>query len=164
MKLKKLKISESLFLLVVGLTLGLVFTFGMQRWNAPISRDEAIFATATIRSIEEQYGRRHHLKEVRVEFHDYAPLSIDGSCLDSELMEALRQMPPGTVAEMCIHPETNVILEMCVNNISLMDFDRTVETLAEEATCFMYLGIFCFVIALTGLISLLGYLFRRFIL
>lgn len=154
MKSKRRSIPEALFLLVAGLVLGIVFTFGVQHWNAPISRDEAIASTATIRSIEEQYGRRHHLKEIRMEFEDHASLSIDGSCVDSELVEMLHQLPGGTVVEMRIHPESDTILEMLSNGIILMDFDRTVETLGNETTGFMYLGIFCFAVALWGLINL----------
>lgn len=161
MKSKKRSIPESLFLLVAGLVMGIVFTFGMQRWNAPISRNEAIKSTAAIRSIEADYGRRHHLKEIRIEFQDHE-LTIDGSCADSELLESLRQLPSGTVVSLSIHPESNTILEMHTNDISLMDFERTVQMLNNEAAGFMYLGIFCFAVALLGLIHLLRQLFHRF--
>ena len=164
MKSKRLTNPESLFLLVAGLVMGIVFTFGMQRWNAPISRNEAIESIAAIRSIEAQYGRRHHLKEIRIEFQDHDPLTIDGSCADSELLESLRQLPSGTVVSLSIHPESNTILEMHTNDISLMDFERTVQMLNNEAAGFMYLGIFCFAVALLGLIHLLRQLFHRFTL
>jgi len=154
MKSKKRPMPESLFLLVAGLALGIVFTFGMQRWNAPISRGEAIEATAAIRSIEAQYGQRHHLKEIRIEFEDHDPLTIDGSCVDSELLELLHQLPGGTVIEMSIHPGSDVILEMQASNVSLLEFDQSIERLRSEASGFMYLGMFCFAVALFGLINL----------
>ncbi|MBQ4620578.1 MAG: hypothetical protein IJB25_11985 [Clostridia bacterium] len=157
MKSAKCSMTESLFLLVAGLVLGILFTFGMPRWNAPISRDEAIKTTAAIRSVEAQYGRRHHLKEIRIEFQDHDPLTIDGSCADSELLELLHQLPGGTVIEMSIHPESDVILEMYANGAVLMDFDRTVEILGNEVTGFVYLGLFCFAVGFWGLINL-----RRF--
>lgn len=154
MKSKKRSMPESLFLLVAGLVLGIVFTFGMQRWNVSISRNEAIEATAAIRSIEEQYGRRHHLKEIRIEFQDHDPLTIDGSCADSELLEMLRQLPDGTVAEMSIHPKSDTILEMRASDITLLEFDESIERLNKETSGFTYLGIFCFAVALFGLVGL----------
>lgn len=154
MKSKRRPIPESLFLLIAGLGLGIVFTFGIQRWNAPISRGEAIEATAAIRSIEAQYGRRHHLKEIRIEFEDHDPLTIDGSCVDSELLELLRQLPGGTVVEMSIHPESDLILEMQASNISFLEFEQSIERLRSESSAFMYLGMFCFAVALFGLINL----------
>jgi len=99
---------------------------------------------------------------IRIEFQDHDPLTIDGSCADSELLESLRQLPSGTVVSLSIHPESNTILEMHANDISLMDFERTVQMLNNEAAGFMYLGIFCFAVALLGLIHLLAQLFHRF--
>ena len=154
MKSKRLTNPESLFLLAAGLVMGIVFTFGMQRWNAPISRDEAIEATAAIRSVEAQYGRRRHLKEIRIEFEDHDPLTIDGSCADSELLEKLHRLPGGTVVEMSIHPGSDVILEMQASNVSLLEFDQSIERLRSESSGFMYLGMFCFAVALFGLINL----------
>jgi len=154
MKSAKCSMTESLFLLVAGLVLGILFTFGMPRWNAPISRDEAIKTTAAIRSVEAQYGRRHHLKEIRIEFQDHDPLMIDGSCADSELLEKLHWLPHGTVVKMSIHPETDTILEMQASNISLLEFDQSIERLRSESSAFMYLGMFCFAAALFGLIGL----------
>lgn len=153
-KFKRRSIPASVFLLVAGLVLGIVFIFGIQRWNAPISRNEAVEATAAIRSVEAQYGRRHHLKEIRIEFQDHDPLMIDGSCADSELLEKLHRLPHGTVVKMSIHPESDTILEMQASNISLLEFDQSIERLRSESSAFMYLGMFCFAAALFGLIGL----------
>lgn len=158
-KPKRLTVWESIFLITAGLILGIAFTFGMPYWSGPVSRDEAIPATATIQSIEEQYGQRHHLKEVRVEFQDRDPLYIDGSCARSDLLEALRQISTGTAVSLRIHPNSNTILDMQVDGISLMDFEQSVKTLNTETTGFMYVGIFCFLTALVGLVNL--YLQRK---
>ena len=42
---KKATKGEAVFLLVAGLIIGTVFTFGVRYWNAPITEDEAQLVT-----------------------------------------------------------------------------------------------------------------------
>lgn len=56
---KSISKGEAWFLLIAGLIMGTVFSFGMQYWNAPIAREEAIHTTAVFSSYKEQLNRGH---------------------------------------------------------------------------------------------------------
>ena len=60
MKSKKaITTMDAWFLLIAGLFLGTVFTFGMQYWNAPVARDDAIPATVVFSSYTERRSDGH---------------------------------------------------------------------------------------------------------
>ena len=66
---------DAWFLLIAGLIMGTVFTFGMQYWNAPISQEEAICTTAVYTSYTEQL-ERGHVKEMIVRFEDQLTVRV----------------------------------------------------------------------------------------
>ena len=148
-KSKKMTKSEAFFMLIAGLIMGTVFTFGMKYWNGPITQDEAQQVTATFSSAKET-TRRGHVQEIIVCFDDHEQLYIDGVCIDSELRDSISEIMPGTVIAMIVHPNSNTILAMEVGTTRLLEFHDSVQKLTSEASGFMYLGIFCYIMALMG--------------
>ena len=146
---KKMTKTEAIFLLIAGLIMGTVFTFGMKYWNAPIAQNEAHQVTAIFASAKETM-RRGHVQEIIIRFDDHEQLYIDGVCIDNELCDLVSEITPGTVIEMMIHPNSNTILEMEVGTTKLLEFHDSVQKLTSEASGFMYLGIFCYIVALMG--------------
>ncbi len=152
---KKMTKAEAIFLLIAGLILGTVFTFGMQYWNAPIAKDEARQVTA-IFSSHEEVKRKGNVKEMILRFEDHEQLCIDGVCIDDELCAAIRRIEPGSLVEMTVHSNSNTILEMKVGAEKLLVFEDTVQKLSFEASGFMYIGIFCYILAVIGLFNLVS--------
>ena len=140
---------EAIFLLIAGLIMGTVFTFGMKYWNAPITQDEAQQVTAIFSSVKEKL-RRGHVQEIIVRFENHKQLYIDGRCIDSRLCDAISEIVPGTVIEMMVHPNSNIILEMKVGTTKILQFQDSVRRLSSEVSGFMYLGFFCYLMALMG--------------
>ena len=99
---------DAWFLLIAGLIMGTVFTFGMQYWNAPISQEEAICTTAVYTSYTEQL-ERGHVKEMIVRFEDHEQLYIDGACINEELRDRIHNLEPGTELSLIVHPNSNTL-------------------------------------------------------
>ena len=96
---------EAWFLLIAGLFLGTVFTFGMQYRNAPVARDDAIHATVVFSSYTERRSNGH-VKEIIVRFEDYEQLYIDGSCINEQVWNGLDTIAPGMKVDLLIHPNS----------------------------------------------------------
>lgn len=151
---KSMAKGDAWFLLIAGLIMGTVFTFGMQYWNAPISQEEAICTTAVYTSYTEQL-KRGHVKEMIVRFEDHEELYIDGVCINEELRDRIHNLEPGTELSLIVHPNSNTIMELQIGNSVLLEFQNSYEKMASEATGFVGLGLFCYVLSACGLISLL---------
>ena len=145
---------EAWFLLIAGLIMGTVFTFGMQYWNAPVTKEESIHTTAIYESYATQ-RERGRVKEIIVRFKDHEQLYIDGVCINDMLLDSIDSFVPGIELSMIVHPNSNTIMELHADNQVLLEFQNTSEKLTGEATGFMGLGLFCYVLSVCGLISLL---------
>ena len=144
---------EAWFLLIAGLFLGTVFTFGMQYWNAPVARGDAIHATVVFSSYTES-RRDGHVKEIIVRFEDHEQLYIDGSCINEQVRNGLDTIAPGMKVDLLIHPNSNTILDFRMGNSVVLEFENTSEKLASEATGFGGLGLFLYILAAYGLFNL----------
>ena len=145
---------EAWFLLIAGFIMGTVFTFGMQYWSAPVTKEESIHATAIYESYATQ-REQGRVKEIIIRFKDHEQLYIDGACINDRLLNSIDSLVPGTELSMIVHPNSNTILELHADNQVLLEFQNTSEKLTGEATGFMGLGLFCYVLSACGLISLL---------
>ena len=146
---------EAWFLLIIGLFMGTIFTFGMQFWNAPITEQDAVTDIAIFASYDIRHGRSGSTKEIIVRFEDCDQLYIDGVCASSTLINQLEAIRPGDEVRLAIHPDSNKILEMLHGNQTLLEFDQTTKMLTNEATGFGVLGILCYVAALIALVQLM---------
>ena len=148
--------SVAWFLLVVGVVLGTVFTFGMRYWNSSVTKDKAIFTEAEFSSYEIIYGRRHStVKEVKLIFNDREPLFIDGACCNQEVLDKLDTVISGTELQMYLHPNGGELLDIRNNGISILRFDDAVDAVSSEASAFFILGVFMYLIAAAALIKLI---------
>ena len=143
------------FLLIAGLILGTVFTVGMPHWNAPITREDAISATAVYQSYEEARGRNGRIKEIVIRFADHSQLYIDGECITGELRDSIRCLAPGAVLSLTVHPNSGTIMELQAGDSVLLEFQNTSKKLTREAAGFVVLGLLCYGMSAYGLITLL---------
>lgn len=150
---KSMTKGEAWFLMIAGMIMGTVFTFGMQYWNAPVTQEKAIHTTAIYESYATQ-REQGRVKEIIVRFEDHEQLYIDGVCINDKLLNSIDNLAPGLELSMIVHPNSNTIMELYADNQVLLEFQKTSEKLAGEATGFMGLGLFCYVLSACGLINL----------
>lgn len=155
---KKLQLDkfQCILLLIIGLLLGTVFTFGMGYWNAAVTPEDSIPVTATYARYDIDYdfsrigASRRSINEVDLYFADHEKLSIDGSCVTDELLAALTALRSGTSLDMLIHPNGDAILSIHVDSESLLTFEDTMKHLSFERWGFLVLGLFCYLGAGVG--------------
>lgn len=145
---------EAWILLIAGLLMGTVFTFGVQHWNRPVTREEAVSVTAVYASFGEQKNRGH-VTEIILRFDDHDQLYIDGSCINEDLRNRIHALTPGTELSLLVHPNSSTILELKAGNAVLLDFTRASERLAGEAKSFLWMGLVLYTLAACGLARLL---------
>ena len=146
---------EAWFLLIIGLFMGTIFTFGMQFWNSSIDEEDAIMDTAIFASYDVRHGKSGSTKEIIVRFEDREQLYIDGVCVTDALINQLKAVKHGDELMLTIHPNSNTILELQYGNKLLLEFDQTTKKLMNEATGFTGLGILCYLAAIAGLLRIL---------
>lgn len=151
-----MSMGEAWFLLIVGLLMGTIFTFGMQFWNAPIAEQDAVTDIAIFASYDIRHGRSGSTKEIVVRFEDRDQLYIDGVCVTDALINQLKAIQQGDEVMLTIHPNSNTILELQYGNKLLLEFDQTTKKLTNEATGFTGLGILCYLAAIAGLLCILN--------
>ena len=142
------------FLVVAGILLGTVFSFGMHYWESSVSKEDALFVEATFSSYEGIY-KRGDLKEIKMIFQDRKQLFIDGTCCSQSVQDKLESLKPGSVLQMYVHPHSSTLLEIKSDNNSILLFEESIEKLSSEVSVFLFLGIFMYACAVYGIIKLL---------
>ena len=162
---RPMPLGVAILLLAIGLMLGSVFTFGMSYWNAPISREDAIPVTATLAAYHEPtlHDPPHRKDEVSftLSFTDYPQRLYIDSRYGKAVMDAVKAIPAGTELTMLVHPNSDTILELKHERGTILSFAEAQKDLAGENTGFLYLGGFCYFLALCGGYGLVSHLLRK---
>ena len=151
---QKMSKYEAIFLLIAGSLLGTVFVFGMAYWNAPIEQKDTPQIVANFLSYNERFDRRYHSKGIDVFFSDHEQLYIDGSCVNTNLREALNSLPKNTTVHLFIHPNSSTIMEMRIGARVILSFQEVQQKLSFEKDGFLALGFLCYLAAICGLLNL----------
>ena len=153
MRKKLIPLSHAIVLFLVGAFIGSVFIFGVQYWNASVTREEC-------RTVETQfvsYRERHQpkrpirVKEIAINCANSETYYIDGVSVNTELRNALSAMAENEDIVLLIHPKTNTIVEFFNKVDEILSFDETAKNLDTEKNGFFYLGLFMYVCSLCGL-------------
>ena len=140
-------------LLIVGILLGSVFTFGMQYWNAEVTRESCIFVETQFISYDEirQPKRPVKIKEIAIDCANDERYFIDGVSINTELRNALSALSEQEKIRLLIHPNSNIIVEFSTEDGNILAFNETISKLGGEATGFLFLGFFMYFCSLVGL-------------
>lgn len=162
MKLRPMPLSMAIFLLIAGIIMGSIFIFGVQHWNAEISREECSTVQTKFVSYEVLHQRRkpHKIHEYAVDCANNERYFIDGECINKDLENALNRLVEDAHITLLIHPNQNTIVEFTTPYSTILAFDDTMEKLGTERTGFLILGIFLYVCALLGLYFILYHVIR----
>ena len=165
MKFRPMPFGLAVFLLIAGIVLGSIFTFGMQHWNAEVSQEDCKEIQTRFASYEEIYQRRKHHKtskiaEYAIDCVDGERYFIDGACIDENLENALKRLVADAPITMLIHPNSKTIVEFTTSYSTILAFDDTIAKLGLETTEFLILGIFLYLCALAGLYYIFYHIIR----
>ena len=143
----------AIFLLIVGLFLGSVFTFGMQYWNANVTREECTVIDTEFVSYKEIHKpkRPMEIQEIAVDCANGERYFIDGVSVNTDLQESLSELSQQQGIHLLIHPNSNTIVELSTENGTILTFDETIRKLGGEAIGFLFLGLFMYFCSLVGL-------------
>lgn len=146
-------LSWAIFLLVAGIVLGSVFTFGVRHWNSTVDREDCTLIETRFLSYDEirRLHRPMSIKEIAIDCANDQRYFIDGVSINQELRDALASLSAHEKIVLLIHPNSNTIVEFTAKNTTLLEFETTIVKLADEGTGFLFLGIFMFFGALVGL-------------
>jgi hypothetical protein len=144
-------LSQSLVLLVVGLLLGTVFTFGQQYWNKTVTKEECTYIEAEFLDYKE-IKQRSRVTQIAIDCIDGERYFIGQKLINTTLREALAEIENNDDITMLIHPTGGDILELTHNETELMSFDDSMEALGKNAKTFGYLGLFMYLASLMGLV------------
>ena len=149
----------AVIMLLIGILLGSVFTFGMQYWNAKTTRESCAVVKTQFLSYDE-IGHIN-IREIAVDCADGNRYFIDGVSINDELRENLSLLSENESITLLIHPNSNTIVEFSSSHGSLLIFDETINDLDGEATRFLFLGLFMYFCALVGLYYIVFHLVRK---
>ena len=153
MKRDPMPLGLAIFLLIAGLFLGSVFTFGMQYWNSEVTREDCTLIDTQFVSYKEirQPIRPMEIKEIAVDCVNNERYFIDGVSINSDLRNSLSELSKHQKIYILIHPNSNTIVEFSTENGTILTFNETIHKLEGEATGFLFLGLFMYFCSLVGL-------------
>ena len=150
-------------LLIVGVLLGSVFTFGMQYWNEEVTRESCTIVETRFLAYDEmrQPKRPIEIKEIAIDCADGERYFIDGASINTDLRNKLSLLCVQEIITLLIHPNSNTIVEFTSESGILLIFDETINKLGMEAKEFTFLGIFMYFCAAVGLYYIATYCIRK---
>ena len=89
------------------------------------------------------YYRRSALNDIDLNFR-HEVYTIDGSCTDHSLLEALQQIPMGTKMSLLLHPISRSVLQIEAEGEQYLAFSAAQEKLWRESLFFGVLGVFMY--------------------
>lgn len=145
---------RAIFLLLAGLFLGTIFTFGMRYWHAPVSREDCTQVNTEFVSYRER-TRRGSIQLIYIDCANGQRYELDGACISQPVLEGVENLQPQEPITLLIHPNSDTILEFSSESGTLMAFDNAAQRVAGDTLLFMVLGILMYAAALGGLYNLI---------
>lgn len=162
-KQKPAPIGQCVFVILIGLILGAVFTFGEQYWSAEVSRNDCNYVETRFLSYEELHKNRYSSRPrgFAIDCADGERYFIDRVSVNTELKNALSVLSEQEEISLLLHPNSDTILEFSCEHGNLLIFEDTLSKLRQDAQGFFYLGLFMYFCALVGLVELICSLRHR---
>ena len=150
------------FMLAVGILMGSVFTFGMNYWNARVTRESCKVINTQFLSHDEIWNHRTvRIKEIAIDCANGNRYFIDGVSIDTEFRNELSLLSENENITLLIHPNSNTIVEFTGKHGTLLRFDETIDKLDDESSGFLFLGIFMYFCAVVGLYYVVLHIIHR---
>ncbi|HAS37662.1 MAG TPA: hypothetical protein DCS04_03480 [Ruminococcaceae bacterium] len=140
--------------IITGLIVGTVFTFGMQYWNSPITKNEAMYTETVFFSYEEVY-KNGSINELIIHFENYDNLSIHNTCCSQQVIDGIHSLKQGDKLKIYYHPKSGNIMELLCNEKVILQFEDASQRLSRDRQGFTALGIFMYAAAVFGVVILI---------
>ena len=162
-KTEPMPFNIAIAILLIGILLGSIFTFGMQYWNAKTTREACTVVQTQFLSYDEIWHVNPTIDiiEIAVDCSDGNRYFIDGVSINDGVRNQLSLISKNESITLLIHPNSNTIVEFKSSHGSLFTFEDTINKLDGESTGFLFLGIFAYFCALIGLYYVVFHLVRR---
>ncbi len=148
------KKTQAWICIIIGLIVGTVFTFGMQYWTSPITKDEATYTEAIFSSYKERY-KYGKVNEIILHFENHDDLTVDNTCCSQEAVDKIHSLKEGAILKIYYHPNSNIIMEMTCNSNIIFQFDDSASMFSRNRQGFTALGIIMYLGAVYGVIMLI---------
>ena len=145
---------RAIFLLLAGLFLGTIFTFGMRYWHAPVSREDCTQVNTEFVSYRER-TRRGSIQIIYIDCANGQRYELDGACISQPVLDGVENLQPQETIPLLIHPNSDTIMEFSSESGTLMEFDDVAQRVAGDTLLFTVLGILMYAAALGGLYNLI---------
>lgn len=145
---------RAIFLLLAGLFLGTIFTFGMRYWHAPVSREDCTQVNTEFVSYRER-TRRGSIQLIYIDCANGQRYELDGACISQPVLDGVENLQPQETITLLIHPNSDTIMEFSSESGTLMEFDDVAQRVAGDTLLFTVLGILMYATALGGLYNLI---------
>ena len=150
MKKDPMPLGMAIALLVVGILLGSIFSFGMQYWNKEVTREECVKIQTQFLGYKEVL-RKGHINQIIIDCTNGERYFFDGGSVNSKLQNYLSKISPNEDITLLIHPNSDTIVEFSTSFETILIFSETIDKLGREATGFLFLGFFMYFCSLVGL-------------
>ena len=144
-------LGQSLVLLVLGLLMGTVFTFGVQYWNETVTKEECRYIETQFLDYKE-IKQRSRINQIAIDCADGERYFIDQVSINTRLREDLAELEKNDNITMLIHPKGGNIVELRHYGAELLSFEESMENLDKDAKTFSYLGLLMYLVSFLGLI------------
>lgn len=145
--------NQMIVLMIIGLIMGTVFTFGMSYWNEKVDRCECTQYNSTYDS-HKLIRERVDVKEIIINFSNEEVATIDSVSISDELINEIEKFDYNSKIFALCHPNSNTIMELVVNGKVLLDFDSTMNKLVIERNGFIFLGCIMYLFAFISIVNL----------
>lgn len=145
---------RAIFLLLAGLFLGTIFTFGMRYWHAPVSREDCTQVNTEFVSYRER-TRRGSIQIIYIDCANGQRYELDGACISQPVLDGVENLQPQEPITLLIHPNSDTIMEFSSESGTLMEFDDVAQRVAGDTLLFTVLGILMYAAAMGELYNLI---------
>lgn len=150
MRKNPMPFKTAVVLLVVGIFLGSIFSFGVQYWNEELTREECIKIQTQFVGYKES-RHRGRIQQIAIDCANGGRYFIDSVSVNSALQEQISKIAPNEDITLFVHPNSDTILEFSTRSDTILTFSETIDQLGGEATGFLFLGLFMYLCSLVGL-------------
>ncbi len=130
---------------IISVLMVLVF-FGAYTVSSSVDINDTEKITADFERCEFQYGRNHSLLSAHLFFENGKEYTVDGVCVNEELVNSLEALKKGTTVSMLKSNSTESIVQIKVQERELLSFDYAQKKLRQEGMGFLVFSVIFFVV------------------
>ena len=140
---------SAICLIIIGLVVGTAFMGKAIYWERPITKDQAVPATAHYLSYSYEKGNAIFLT-----FSDLDVQCIDAACVTTSLLEWVDRLKPDSQLILLLHPNSQTVLQIEENGETILDFADAIKMIQRSDIGFILIGLLLYGLALIGRIKI----------